>query len=153
VMYARHILRLSAVAMLVFVTGCAQLRTTSTEDSDVYPSAAVRELSGTWHGSFGWVGANLYQDEGFVDLRIADDGTFTATVSPNGGANNLAKPATLAGKVVAKGNRVTLRNTEGLWTSLTLVRRGNTLFGVATDPATLANVMLRLDRDESRQMP
>ena len=146
---ARQVLRLSAVTMLVLATGCAQLHTTSTEDPEFYPSAAVRELSGTWHGLFGWVGANLYQDEGVVDLRIADDGTFTATVTPNGGANNLAKPATLAGTMVANGNRVTLRNTEGPWTSLTLVRRGNTLYGAATDPATLANVMLRLDRDDS----
>jgi hypothetical protein len=141
--------RFTMVALIALSAGCAQqLKATSTEPGD-YPSAAVRELSGTWHGSFGWVGANLYADEGTVDLQIKDDGTFTATVGRKGGANNLAKPATLAGTVDTKGDRVILRNAEGPWTSLTLKRKGNTLYGTATDPATMANVMMRLDRDGS----
>jgi len=70
--------------------------------------------------------------------------------SPNGGANNVAKRSTLSGTVVANGNRVTLQNTEGPWTWLTLVRSKNTLYGVVVDPAFEGNVMLRLDRESAR---
>ena len=69
---------------------------------------------------------------------------------PNGGANNVAKRSTLSGTVVANGNRVTLQNTEGPWTWLTLVRSKNALYGVVVDPAFKGNVMLRLDRESAR---
>jgi hypothetical protein len=59
----------------------------------------------------------------------------------------------LSGTLVANGNRVTLRNAQGPWTWLTLVRSGDTLYGVASDPAFEANVMMKLDRDVRRAAP
>ena len=139
---------LSGIALVVLVAGCAGPGAASLTSD---PAASVRasEVNGTWHGSFGWVGAYFYQDEALVTLRIENDGTFAATVTPNRGANNLAKPSTLSGTVVTRGNRVTLRNSEGPWPWLILARSGDTLYGVAVDPATEANVMLKLDRDGS----
>ena len=111
--------------------------------------SAVSELQGTWTGTSGWVCDWFYIGESIFTLHIREDGTFTALVTPNGGANNLAKRSTLSGTVVANGSRVTLQNTEGPWTWLTLVRSGNTLYGVAVDPAFEGNVMLWLDRERA----
>jgi hypothetical protein len=141
--------RLSTVVMAWFVAGCAGLGELSGATRPVGLSAAS-ELQGKWTGTSGWVGAHLYIGESIFTLHIREDGTFTASVRSNGGANNLAKPSTLSGTVVANGDRVTLRNTEGPWTWLTLVRSGNTLYGVAVDQAFEANVILRLDREGAR---
>src|SRR5512147_246302 len=141
--------RLSTVVMVWLVAGCAGLREFSSATSPA-ASSAVSELQGKWTGTSGWVGAFFFIGDSILTLHIHEDGTFTASVKANFGANNLAKPSTLSGTVVANGNRVTLRNTEGPWTWLTLVRTGNTLYGVAVDPAFEASVMLRLDRETAR---
>jgi hypothetical protein len=138
------------VAMLWLVAGCAGLDRTSSVPSPA-ASIAVRELTGTWRGTAGWVGANQYEGESSLTLQIGDDGRFSAAVKPNRGTNNYAKASTLSGTVVASGDRITLRNSQGPWTSLTLVRFGDTLYGVASDPAFEANVMVKLDRDASRR--
>jgi hypothetical protein len=141
--------RLSTVVMVWLAAGCAGLGEFSAATSPAALSAVI-ELQGKWTGTSGWVGAYWYIGESIFTLHILEDGTFTASVKPNGGANNYAKPSTLSGTVVENGNRVTLRNTEGPWTWLTLVRSGNTLYGVAVDPAFEANVILRLDREGAR---
>jgi hypothetical protein len=141
--------RLCTVVMVCLVAGCAGRGEFSAATSPAALSA-VSGLQGNWTGTSGWVGAYWYIGESILTLHIREDGTFTASVTPNGGANNYAKPSTLSGTVVANGNRVTLRNTEGPWTWLTLVRSGNTLYGVAVDPAFEANVILRLDREGAR---
>jgi len=117
--------------------------------------AQSSDLVGTWRGTLGEVAANQYEDEAVIALRIENDGTFSATVTPNRGANNLAKTSKWSGTVVTRGHRVTLRNTEGPWPSLTLVRTrdGNVLYGVANDPASEENVMLKFERDGSPQAP
>jgi hypothetical protein len=136
-------LSLTATALVTLLPGCAG------------SGVLVRnsDLSGIWHGTLGQCRADQYEDEALITLQIKDDGTFTANVIPNRGANNLAKPSKLAGTVVTKGNRVTLRNEEGPWTWLTLVRTrdGNVLYGVAHDPAPETNVMLKFERDGSQQ--
>jgi hypothetical protein len=141
--------QLSTVVMVWLVAGCAGLGEFSAATSPVALSA-VSEFQGKWTGTSGWVGAHLYLGESILTLHIREDGTFTALVKPNGGANNLARPSTLSGTVVANGSRVALRNTEGPWTWLTLVRSGNTLYGVAVDPAFEASVILRLEREGAR---
>jgi hypothetical protein len=117
--------------------------------------ARSSDLTGTWHGTLGQVSADQYIDEALITLEIRDDGTFSATVTPNRGANNLAKASKWSGTVVTKGNRVTLRNTEGPWTWVTLARsrNGDVLYGVANDPAAEVNVMLKFDRDGGQQAP
>jgi len=137
---------LSIVAMLTLVAGCAGLSGTSSAPG---PAAldAGSELKGTWRGTLGWVGAHQYGGESRLTLQIKEDGTFTATVTPNRGTNNLAHASTLSGTVVNNGNRVTLRNSQGPWSWLTLVRSGDTLYGVANDPAFEANVLLSVRRE------
>ena len=139
-----------SLALAVFLTGCATpgsgLFASVPVASDLVPDSG---LIGTWHGTLGQVRADQYEDEALLTLRIEPDGRFTATVTPNRGTNNLAKPSKLAGTVVSRGNRVTLRNEEGPWPWLTLVRTrdGKVLYGVANDPASETNVMLKLERD------
>jgi len=135
--------RFAGVALVVLMAGCAGALARSSDPR------------GTWHGTLGEVGAHQYEVEALITLQIADDGTFAATVTPNRGANNLAKASRWSGTVVASGNRVTLRNSEGPWPWVTLARSrdGNVLYGVASDPGSLSHVMLRFDREGSQQTP
>ena len=128
----------SAVALGALVAGCAGPSASS-------PSPPASELSGTWRGTFGQAAASLYLDESTCILQIRDDGTFTATVTPLRRSNNLAKPWNWSGTVVSNRNRVTLQSSQGA--SATLVRSGNTLYGVAEDPMIGATVMMSLERD------
>src|SRR6266511_2690948 len=73
--------------------------------------------------------------QGRVTIRINDDGTFTAT-SPT-------RPE-VSGTVGVRGNRVIFQNSKGART--TLMRSGNTLYGVTEDLATEAHVSIRLDK-------
>jgi hypothetical protein len=135
---------LSAVAILA---GCATPGASSVASAPMAASLTLAgDLTGTWVGSFGQVGADQYEDEASSILQIREDGTFTATFTRSGGTNNLAQRSTLSGTVVTRGNRVTLQNSEGAWSSITLVHSGNTLYGVATDPAPEANVMMNFRR-------
>lgn len=110
--------------------------------------AEVGELAGGWSGEFGWVGGPLYEAEGRVTLQIHEDGTFIGRITPNRGANNITKAAPLKGTVIAVDDRVVLQNSEGPWSTLTLVRQDDdTLYGPAFDPGSQANVMLELERD------
>jgi hypothetical protein len=134
-------------AVLAFGAGCAGPTSRIPVTSPVN-LAEVSELAGGWSGDFGWVGAYFYEAEGRVKLQIHEDGTFTGMITPNGGTNNLTKAAPLKGTVIADDNRVVLQNTEGPWTTLTLERWGDdTLYAPAFDPASQANVMLKLERD------
>jgi len=143
---SRLVAELSIFAVLTLAAGCAGVGGTSSTD-DPAASVAASNVAGTWRGTIGWVGAYQYEGESVMALQIKEDGTFTASVTPNHGTNNYAKASTLSGTVVTHGNRVTLRNSQGPWTSLTLVRAGNTLYGVAADPGFAANAMLKLNRD------
>src|SRR5438128_12443080 len=101
---------LSAVALLVLVAGCAGPNAGLFEsDTGAAGPAPASELSGSWHGTFGWVGAHFYEDEARITLRIEEDGTFTATVPPNGGRNNLPKAPTRPGTAGPRGKPVRLR--------------------------------------------
>jgi hypothetical protein len=135
---------LLGVALVALTAGCAETGAL----------ARPSDLSGTWHGTYGWIRPDLYDDEARITLQIREDGTFSATVTPNGGGNNLAKPTTWSGTVVVRGNRVTLRS-NGNWGWLTLARSegGNVLYGVAHDPAIESAVMLKFDRDGSQNAP
>jgi hypothetical protein len=133
------------IVLLGALTACAGPRVDSAGSEGLAPAS---ELSGTWTGSFGQLGGTLYADDANVVLEIKEDGTFTANITPAGGANNLAKASTWTGTVVRKGNRVVFQSSQGPW--LTLVHRGNTLYGVANDPASDANIMISLEREGGR---
>jgi hypothetical protein len=137
---------IAAVMGGTLVAGCAG--PTSSASPQVSASVPVGDLSGTWHGSFGQVGSALYVDEARTTVRINEDGTFTGTVTRGSGTNNLAKRATWAGTVESRGNRIILRNTVGSWPAIVLTRSGeNTLYGLATDPAIEAPVMMQFKRE------
>jgi hypothetical protein len=107
-------------------------------------TSAPGDLGGTWRGSFSQIGGVLYVAEGICVVQIHDDGTFTATVTPGPGANNQVKGSKWAGTVVSDGDHVTFRTSRG--PSTTLVRRGDTLYGVTNDPLIEADIMVKLDR-------
>lgn len=133
-------------ASISLVPGCAGVRSLES-DHAAAAIAPAGDLSGTWYGSFGQVGAALYVDEYNSVLRVNPDETFTATLTRGLGTNNLAKPATWVGTVTMRANRVTLRNTEGSWPWITLTRSGDdVLYGLAVDPAIEAPVMIRFER-------
>jgi hypothetical protein len=144
-MLHRRVAHLTAVlATVAFIAGCAGVRSGSDLAAAVAPPG---DLSGTWYGTFGQVGAALYEGESNSVLRINPDGTFTATVTRGVGTNNLAKAATLAGTVAIHGERVTLRNSQGSWPWVTLTRSGDdVLYGLATDPAIQAPVTIKFER-------
>lgn len=132
--------------MGALVAGCAGSRPAAS-DLGAAAVAPASDLSGTWYGTFGQVGAVLYEDENNSVLRIKPDGTFTATVTRGVGTNNLAKPSTWSGTVVTHGNRVSLRNSQGPWPWIILTRSGdNILYGLADDPAIEAPVMIKFER-------
>jgi len=127
----------SAIALLL-VAGCASSRlapvaTTPSED-----------LLGTWRGSYGQVEGVLYTDNGDCLLQINRDGTFVQRITPQPGANNLAKPSTWTGNVLQRGNRVTLRSDQG--PSWTLVHSGNRMYAIAEDPIVEATIALSYQR-------
>src|SRR2546422_1976321 len=61
---------LSAVALVVLVAGCAGPNAGLYEsDTGAAAPAPPSELRGAWHGTFGWVGANFYEDEARIDRK------------------------------------------------------------------------------------
>jgi hypothetical protein len=112
----------------------------------VSTAAATRfgDLDGTWKGSYGWPGGSYWPDDANCTLRIEDDGTFTASVVPMPGANNLAKPSRWSGTVSRDGDLVMFRVAKG--PTLTLRRSGERLYGVARDPAVGVPVVVELER-------
>ena len=139
----------AGLVVVALVAGCAGSRSSSS-DVGAAAVAPAADLSGKWNGSFGQVAASLYEDESKGVLQINPDGTFTATVTRGPGTNNLAKPSTWSGIVVTNGDRVTLQNSQGPWPWIILRRSGDhTLYGVATDPAIGAPVMIKFERDSA----
>ena len=140
-----------SVGLVALVAGCAGPSARIASDGSDPVAAAfapASALTGTWSGSFSQVSALFYIDDGDVVLQIKEDGTFVERVTRSkSGTNNLAKNGTWSGTVVRSGNRITLRSSQGPW--LTLIRSGNTLYGVAEDPLVEATIMLRLEREGS----
>jgi hypothetical protein len=62
-------------------------------------------------------------------------------------ANGHAKASSWSGTVAQRGDRVTLRTTQGPAPTLRLARSGGTLYGVVNDPATEWDVLIKLDRE------
>ena len=141
----------ASIVLVALVTGCAGpgMRS-STFPRDQVPAAFTdNQLAGTWQGSFSQLVASLYQDEADCVLRISPEGTFTATITrAKLGTNNLAKAQAFSGTVVSRGNRVTLVTAQG--PRLTLMRRGDSLYTVAEDPAVGAPIAMSLQHERSQ---
>ena len=134
---------LAAIVFMAVVTGCAG-HTFGSAPPPLAPPASAGDLAGIWYGSYGWHGAYFLVDDGDCIVRIEEDATFTATVTPSKGANNIAKASAWSGTVVTRRDRVTFKSSQGPW--ITLIRSGDTLYGGARDPLVDATIMIRLDR-------
>ena len=133
-----------AVALVVVIVGCTGPGVGSSPSG---PATPANDLAGTWHGLFWWLGGTYWEDEGRLRLQIREDGTFTLTMTPTGAANNIAKAASWSGTVSQRGARVVFHVVKGplpAWSSL--ARSGDTLYGVAKNPATGADIEIELER-------
>jgi len=141
----------SSVALAALVAGCvgpSASISTGASGPVATALAPASELAGTWRGSFGRVSSDYYMDEAECIIQIKEDRTFTAACRPSkSGTNNLAKASTWSGTVVTSRNRVTLRSSQEAW--VTLIRSGNTLYGVAEDPLVEGTIMMRFEREGS----
>ena len=138
----RFLESLAAAALLMLTAGCAGPSVgagLSPTHSVAFAPVPLAQLSGTWRGPFYEIASHRTSKvlEGDMVIRIADDGTFTAT--------SAGRPQ-LTGTVTVKGNRVIFDSSSG--SRVILMRSGNTLYGVAKDEQTGANVAIRLDRIE-----
>lgn len=134
-----YVLLIAGVAL----AGCAGPNARSSAGGLV--ASAASDLAGTWRGSYGWPGGSYWADDGVCILRINEDGTFNATVTPAPGANNLAKASTWSGTAVSAGRHVILRSSKG--PSVTLIRDGARLYGVAKDPIVEVPITISFERD------
>ena len=131
---------LMALALASLIAGCVEVGV-----SPAGPTAPAHDVAGTWHGTFWWLGGSYWADEGTCLLEIKEDGTFTLSITPAAAANNLAKPGRWSGTVAERGRLVVF--SQGRWSSL--VRSGETMYGVANDPATGADIEITFRRVES----
>jgi hypothetical protein len=133
---------LALAAMGMFAAGCAgpaAVASSGPTGPVAFTPAPGPQVSGTWRGTFYEVASHRTSRplEGQIELRINDDGTFTETMT--------GQPA-LSGKVTVKGNRVVLDSSTG--SRLTLMRSGNTLYGLTAQLVSGASVSVRLNRIE-----
>jgi hypothetical protein len=132
---------------VALIAGCAGPGAKLASDPVPVALAPAPGLAGTWSGSFDWFNAFFYTDYANCVLQIRSDDTFTETCTPGKTTNNFAKASTLSGTVVTSRNRVTLRTSQG--PSITLIRSGNTLYGVAEDSLTEETITIRFDREDT----
>ncbi|HEY7041183.1 MAG TPA: hypothetical protein VID28_20100 [Methylomirabilota bacterium] len=133
--YARFVTGFTALTLVALIAGCAG---PTAYHYAAAPTASVDNLAGTWKGLYWWIGGVYYEDEGTALLEIKDDGSYTVTMSPTRGANNIAIPQKWSGHLVEKGRTVEFHTAHegwsGSWASLRLSGDG-TLYGVTRDPA------------------
>jgi hypothetical protein len=96
-------------------------------------------LPGTWHGAFVHSGAD-YTSPSRSDLTLQVKGDSTYTFQ-------WGSRAETTGTIAAQGNRVVLDDSSG--TRITLMRSGDTLYGVMKDTATGRAASLSLAKEES----
>jgi hypothetical protein len=130
------------VVLFALITGCAG--PSQTPSTGAAPPDDVARLAGAWRGYFRQTTAG---DTGYVhgdiELRIAEDGTYTGTWTTRQVAGSTRAARTdMAGTVVVNGSYVTLMD----WRHLILKRTGDTLFGFTIDPGTGRTLSVMLER-------
>jgi len=134
---------LIGVVLVALIAGCAG----SGAGPSMTPAASTADLAGTWNGLFWWLGGHYVVDEGALLLQIKEDGTFTVTMRPTPAASNTAKASSWSGTVSQSGGRVVFHLSKGAWPAwASLARSGDTLYGVANDPATGADIEISFVR-------
>jgi hypothetical protein len=130
---------LTALALGSLIAGCAGVGVGASPSGPVSPA---QDLVGSWRGVFWLLGGSYWVGDGTCLLRIERDGTFTVSVTPTAAANNLAKPGRWSGTAAERGRLVVF--SQGRWSSL--LRSGDTMYGVASDPTTGADIEIALRR-------
>lgn len=134
----RFVTLITTASLIALASGCAG-------PADIRSNSPAA-LTGTWRGSFGMVRASNSSVEANVTLKIKDDGTYSMIATRAVGANNRARPFQETGTVVPTSRRIVFQNSDG--SQLTLVRIGDTLYGVFQEFLTEHTVMIRLEHVE-----
>jgi hypothetical protein len=137
---------LFGVVLVALIAGCAGPSAGPSMSASA-PAASTADLAGTWNGQFWWNEGTYWLDEGTLVLQIKEDGTFTVTMTPAAVSNNLAKRTSWSGTVSQSGRRVVFHLSKGAWPAWSsLARSGDTLYGVANDPASGADIQIEFVR-------
>src|SRR5262245_23667119 len=102
--------------------------------------ALTTGLCGTWQGEFSYIGSDHQSSPGSLDLMLEVSGDSTYTLK---WGNH--RPST--GTVIARENRLILEDESG--SRITLVRSGDTLYGVTKDQVDGRPTMLNLAKQDS----
>jgi hypothetical protein len=150
----RFITRAATIALIALTAGCATQKTgavASSTASDASGSALPHELVGTWTGAFepatgadGGGGGSMYGD---MTIEIKDDGTYTLKSTRRGRGDAAGRVSSDSGAVVASGRSVTLKSSSGQW--LTLMRDGDTLYGVVPDRSRSIMIRMTVEKTSS----
>jgi hypothetical protein len=137
---------LVTVVLVALIGGCAR---PNMGPSMTPPTAAAGDLAGTWNGMFWALGGFYYPIEGTLRLQITEDGRFTVAMTPTAAANNIAKASSWSGTIGRRGPYVLFQLSKGQWPAWSsLTRSGDTLYGVANDPATGSAIGIKLERTD-----
>ena len=130
-MTKRSIAVLSIALVAALLAGCASNPAANGAAASIPPAITTdtpttgrSPLSGTWSGSAYEVGASAGFYSADDSLRINDDGTWTLTERPNGGA-----AIECSGTSSVHGNRVILSEANGR-RSMSLTQSGRRLYGL-----------------------
>jgi hypothetical protein len=132
------------LVVVALIAGCSR---PSLDPSMSRPAAFAGDLAGTWQGSFWWVGGFFYVDEGSLLVQITEHGTFTATMTPTGAANNIARSSSWSGTVSQSSRLGVFHLAKGAlpaWSSL--ASSSDMLYRVAKNPATGADIAIKVER-------
>ena len=140
---------LAVGALAITVHGCASTGPGSRADREVMTPVAFANtgLPGAWEGYFTTTSSigDSRMIHGDYTFRINDDGTYSGTRisrlvagTSRGGQNKIS------GRVVVQGNRVMLDDDAG-W-RMTLMRKGDTLYGVDADPGTQWPIQIEMKK-------
>jgi len=145
----RALLLLTIGAAALAANGCA---TTGTESSvnGAAPAAASFEdtgLPGAWQGYFTTTSSigDSRMIHGDYSFKINEDGTYSGTrLSRLVAGSSRGGQSKISGRVIVTGNRVILQDDTG-W-HMTLIRRGDVLYGVNADPGTQWPIAIEMDK-------
>jgi len=103
-------------------------------------TASTAGLCGTWQGEFSYIGSDLQSSTGSsgLTLEVGGDSTYTLTWGNH-------RPST--GSVSVWENRLVLDDESG--SRITLVRSGDTLYGVMRDQGDGRSTMMSLAKRDS----
>jgi hypothetical protein len=135
-MRQRRVLTLLATAAVIALTaGCATpgADAVASRTESVPPSALAGQLTGTWRGWFVQHGSDG-NVTGDMTLVIKDDATYKLISNRWGRGDVAGRPSNESGVVVGNNRSITLKSSSGgRW--ITLMRKGNTLYGVTSAPS------------------